>query len=51
MAIHLDLQNYVRQFVDMGSESYEKKTMRVAIKFTALALFVLLVWKLLIRRG
>lgn len=50
MPIQIDLRNYVKQFVDLGSESYEKKKMRIVFQVAAVALFVLVAWKLLYRR-
>ena len=43
----LDLGNALRSIIDYGSESYETRTTRMALKIGAIALFVLVVWKLL----
>jgi hypothetical protein len=43
----LDLQNAFRKLIDYGSESYETRITRTALKIGAIALFVLVVWKLL----
>ena len=46
----LDLAKIVRQLVDSGSETYEQKTTRIALKAGAIVLFLIVVWKLLSRR-
>jgi hypothetical protein len=43
----LDLQNVLVGIIDQGSESYESRTTRLALKIGAIALFVIVVWKLL----
>jgi hypothetical protein len=46
----IDLANFVRQFIDYGSESYEKRTTRIALQIACIAIFVLVIWKFLYRR-
>jgi len=43
----LDVGNALRKIIDYGSESYETRTTRTALKIGAIALFILVVWKLL----
>jgi len=45
----IDLARVVRDLVDSGSETYEKKMTRFALKAGAIALFLIVVWKLLSR--
>jgi hypothetical protein len=45
----VDLARIVRELVDSGSETYEQKMTRMALKVGAIALFLIVVWKLLTR--
>ena len=42
----IDWTGAVKSVVDLGSESWERKTTRLILKAGAVALFVLFVWKL-----
>ena len=43
----IDWNKYVRDLVDLGSESYERKQMRIVLKVACVAVFVVVVWRFL----
>ncbi len=43
----IDWNKYIRDIVDLGSESYEQRMTKLAIKIGCVALFVIVVWRLL----
>jgi hypothetical protein len=47
MSFSIDWEKYVRDIVDLGSESYEQKQMRIVFKVACVALFVIVVWRFL----
>ena len=47
MSFSIDWGKYVRDIVDLGSESYERKQMRIVLKAACVAVFVIVVWKFL----
>ena len=45
----IDWGKEIRELVDMGSESYERKVTRIFLKAAAIVLFVVVAWKLIQR--
>jgi hypothetical protein len=47
MAFTVDWEKHLKSFIDLGSESYETKATRMALKIGAVVLFLIVVWKVL----
>ena len=43
----IDWNKYVRDIVDLGSESYEQRKTKMILKIVCAAVFVIVVWKFL----
>lgn len=47
MAFTIDWEKHLKEIVDLGSESYETRITRTALKVGAVVLFLVVVWKVL----
>lgn len=47
MSFSIDWDKYVRDIVDLGSESYEQRKTKMIIKIVCVVVFVIVVWRLL----
>jgi len=47
MPFSIDWNKYVKDIVDLGSESYEQRKLKLVFKIALVAVFVIVVWRFL----